>query len=84
MSLRQSRLGPLAEVNDDGPGIPEAERAHVFKRFYRLESSRSTSGSGLGLALVAAVADLHGAAIALSDNAPGLAVALQFHDGKPR
>jgi len=65
-------------VSDDGPGIPEAEFEHVFKRFYRLERSRRTPGNGLGLSLVAAVARLHGAHIALSDNGPGLKVKLQF------
>ena len=61
-------------VEDDGPGIPEAERGNVFRRFHRLDAARSTPGSGLGLALVRAVADLHGMAIALEDAAPGLRV----------
>jgi signal transduction histidine kinase len=78
LSLRKGEQGPLAEVADDGPGISESERGKVLKRFYRLEASRSTPGSGLGLALVAAVADLHSARIELSDNGPGLKVALQF------
>ena len=51
------------EVEDDGPGIPEAERGKVFDRFYRLDHSRSTAGSGLGLALVKAIAGLHGLSI---------------------
>ena len=59
-------------VTDDGPGIPEAEREKVFHRFHRLDASRSTPGSGLGLALVRAVADLHGIGIVLEDAAPGL------------
>ena len=79
-SLAHQDQGPFAEVGDNGPGIPESERRNVFKRFYRLEHSRSTSGSGLGLALVAAVADLHTARIELVDNEPGLKVALQFKD----
>lgn len=61
-------------VCDDGPGIPEDERDKVFRRFHRLDASRSTPGSGLGLALVRAVADLHGMTIALEDAAPGLRV----------
>jgi signal transduction histidine kinase len=80
LSARKGSLGPIVEISDDGPGIPEAERANVFKRFYRLESSRSTPGSGLGLALVAAVVELHGAHIALGDNAPGLKVTVQFNE----
>ena len=62
----------IIEVGDHGSGIPEAARAEVFKRFFRLDPSRGTPGSGLGLSLVAAIADLHGASIELHDNAPGL------------
>jgi signal transduction histidine kinase len=68
----------VISVTDDGPGIPADQHDHVFKRFYRLEQSRYTPGNGLGLSLVAAVAQLHGAEIALRDNAPGLAVELRF------
>jgi signal transduction histidine kinase len=68
----------ILSVSDDGPGIPTGEFEHVFKRFYRLERSRSTPGNGLGLSLVAAVARLHGASIKLIDNAPGLRVELSF------
>lgn len=64
----------VASVIDDGPGVPEAERSKVFDRFYRLERNRSTPGSGLGLALVAAIARLHGASISLADAGPGLEV----------
>ena len=63
-------------VGDSGPGIPAADRERVLKRFVRLDASRNTPGSGLGLSLVAAVAKLHGATLALSDNAPGLRVTL--------
>jgi signal transduction histidine kinase len=68
----------ILAVADDGPGIPADEFEHVFKRFYRLERSRSTPGNGLGLSLVAAVTRLHGGRIALSDNMPGLKVELIF------
>jgi signal transduction histidine kinase len=70
--------GALLAVTDDGPGVPEIERARLFGRFYRLERSRSTPGSGLGLALVAAVAKLHGAEVTLSDAAPGLSAQVRF------
>jgi signal transduction histidine kinase len=66
------------EVSDNGPGIPEQERPKVFRRFYRLEHSRTTPGNGLGLSLVAGVAELHGAHIALADAAPGLTVIIEF------
>jgi signal transduction histidine kinase len=65
-------------VADHGPGIPADEHQHVFKRFYRLERGRSTSGNGLGLSVVAAVARLHGARIEMLDNAPGLKLRLRF------
>ena len=66
------------EVGDTGPGIPVSERAHVLRRLYRLERSRTTDGNGLGLALVAAVCDLHGADLTLGDNGPGLLVRILF------
>jgi len=68
----------MIAIADNGPGIPADQRDHVFKRFYRLERSRYTPGNGLGLSLAAAVAHLHGADIALLDNAPGLVVELRF------
>lgn len=69
---------PFLLVADNGPGIPEGEREKVFKRFYRLEKSRTTEGTGLGLSLVKAVADLHGARIVLTDRSPGLTVRVVF------
>ncbi len=69
---------PVISIADDGPGIPADEYEHVFKRFYRLEQSRYTTGNGLGLSLVAAVARLHGARIEMLDNAPGLKFRLWF------
>ncbi len=63
-------------VADRGPGIPEADRERVLKRFVRLEASRTRPGTGLGLSLVAAVARLHGGRVSLADNAPGLRVNL--------
>lgn len=59
-------------VADNGPGIPKAQREQVFKRFTRLDNARSTPGNGLGLSLVKAVAELHGATVQLDDNYPGL------------
>ncbi len=59
---------PFAEVEDDGPGIPEAERAKVFDRFWRGPSS-DTRGTGLGLAIVREVADGHGARLEVAPGA---------------
>lgn len=67
-----------AVIADDGPGIPEASKERLFRRFYRLDKSRHTAGSGLGLSLVAAVARLHGIEVKLEDNRPGLKVMLDI------
>ncbi|MFO1127249.1 MAG: HAMP domain-containing sensor histidine kinase [Rhodospirillales bacterium] len=65
-------------IADNGPGIGAADRQRVLERFVRLEESRSTPGSGLGLSLVDAVARLHGAGLSLDDGNPGLRVTLVF------
>jgi signal transduction histidine kinase len=65
-------------VADSGPGIPEDDRARVVERFVRLEASRNSPGTGLGLSLVAAVAHFHNAQLLLEDNAPGLKAILRF------
>jgi signal transduction histidine kinase len=65
-------------VADNGPGIPEADRARVLERFVRLEKSRNSPGTGLGLSLVAAVARMHEAKLTLGDNNPGLKTTLSF------
>ena len=71
----------IGAVSDNGPGAPPEECERIFKRFYRLEHSRSTPGSGLGLSLVKAVADLHGIAISVRDAEPGLQIVLRFPEG---
>jgi signal transduction histidine kinase len=71
-------IGVRLAVRDHGPGIPSDEREHVLQRFYRLERSRSTPGNGLGLSLVQAVAQLHGARLTLGEASPGLSVGLAF------
>jgi signal transduction histidine kinase len=65
-------------VEDSGPGVPEKERGKLFQRLYRLEKSRTSAGTGLGLSLVKAIADLHDAHIRLEDAAPGLRVVITF------
>ena len=70
--------GPRLCVADHGPGVPEADRARVLRRFTRRDESRGGSGTGLGLSLVAAVARMHGATLVLEDNDPGLSVRLDF------
>ncbi len=69
-------------VADAGPGIPEDDRERATERFFRGEAARHTPGSGLGLALVQAVANLHGGGLALEDNRPGLRAVLRFPPSK--
>jgi signal transduction histidine kinase len=78
LRLTPRPVGAVAEVADSGSGIPVDERARVFRRFYRLERSRTTPGSGLGLSTVAAIVELHHAAIELLDSEPGLRVVIRF------
>lgn len=68
----------ITSVEDNGPGIPEEEHEKVFRRLYRLEKSRTSPGTGLGLSLVKAVADLHAGEIHLENANPGLRVIIKF------
>ena len=65
-------------VADDGPGVPREDRERITRRFVRLDHSRSSAGHGLGLALVEAVAGLHGGTVEIGDNGPGLRVTLRL------
>jgi signal transduction histidine kinase len=76
--LENSAEHSALTVADSGPGIPPEDRARVTDRFVRLESSRNSPGTGLGLSLVAAVAGLHEAELVLGDNDPGLRATLVF------
>jgi signal transduction histidine kinase len=78
LALAGSQRGPVVAVSDNGSGIPASERENVFRRFYRLERERSSPGHGLGLSLVRAIADLHGATVTLAENNPGLKVLVAF------
>lgn len=75
VSLQLDDGTPVLLVDDDGPGIPEADRARVFERFTRLSSSRTRDGdrggAGLGLALVRRIAQQHGASVRASRSPPG-------------
>ena len=79
VGLRQQGGTASLVVEDSGPGIPEAERARVLDRFYRVPDAPAR-GSGLGLAIVKTIADQHGATLLLgvSERLGGLRVELQF------
>ena len=66
--------GIALSVSDNGSGVAPADMATIFQRFYRAGEAQRSSGTGLGLALVAAIADLHGLDCRASDNGPGLSV----------
>jgi signal transduction histidine kinase len=74
--LRRNDGTAQISVSDNGPGIADSEKNKVVERFYRGDASRGTPGVGLGLSLVQAVAKLHGSALELADQNPGLRVAL--------
>jgi len=78
IALARDGAAIVVSITDRGAGIPEADRERVLRPFVRLDESRSTPGTGLGLALVRAVAELHGARLILADARPGLRVTLRF------
>ncbi len=80
LSLSVGRRSGRVEVTvaDRGPGIAPELREEVFRRFFRADHSRTTPGSGLGLSLVQAVVQLHGAEIELTDNQPGLRILMRL------
>ncbi|MGU2416477.1 ATP-binding protein [Burkholderia cenocepacia] len=82
VSARVDGTTPVLEVADDGPGIPEAERADVWERFYRGEGAQAatSSGSGLGLSIVKRIAEQHRATVSLSTTrgGRGLTVTVRF------
>jgi signal transduction histidine kinase len=78
LSLTGTPSAIRLSVGDNGPGVAPEELTKILRPFYRLEQSRSSDGSGLGLALVSAIARLHGIALELADNRPGLKVLLGF------
>ena len=69
-------------VCDHGVGVSAIDRERVVGRFVRLENSRSRPGSGLGLAMAAAIARLHHGVLRLNDNSPGLCVSLTIPEEK--
>jgi signal transduction histidine kinase len=71
-------------VADSGPGIPEEQKSKAIERFYRGDASRCTPGVGLGLSLVDAVARLHGSALLLEDNHPGLRARIVLTQDRPQ
>ncbi len=82
ISLARRDDGPVVRVEDTGPGIDQAERDAVVRRFYRSDKSRGTAGVGLGLSLVAAIVKLHGFSLDISAG-PGCVVEIVCRAGHP-
>ena len=81
--LTANAQGAEVVVSDTGCGIPAAHISRIFDRFYRVDPSRSTEGTGLGLALVKSIADLHAGSISVeSEVGRGTAVTIRF-PGQP-
>ncbi len=78
LAMHQDKSSYVLSVSDSGCGIPAEQLELVTQRFYRGDKSRQHLGSGLGLSLVQAVADYHGAALSFANNAPGLRVDVAF------
>ncbi|RJG50531.1 sensor histidine kinase [Motilimonas pumila] len=68
----------IVTISDQGSGIPDEEKEHVFQRLYRLDKSRNSEGFGMGLSIVKAIIQLHHGEIELFDNDPGLIVKITF------
>jgi signal transduction histidine kinase len=81
---RPTATGADIVVTDHGPGIPPSDRDRATERFFRGETARSTPGAGMGLALVQAVAQLHGGNLALEDAEPGLRATLSVPSAEDR
>lgn len=79
LTLRHNGAMAVLSVSDNGPGIPADRLQDVLQRYVRLDTARSTPGNGLGLSLVNAIAQLHGAGLVLEGNGPGLTVSLHFN-----
>jgi signal transduction histidine kinase len=78
LTLVSANASACVQVIDNGPGVPKPDLARVTKRFARLDSARKTSGYGLGLSLVSAVAKLHGGRLNLRNMSPGLSVTIEL------
>jgi signal transduction histidine kinase len=77
---KRTRDGISLSLADNGPGVTPQELEAIFQRFYRADAARASAGSGLGLSLVTAIAEMHGLECRASDNGPGLRVTLATAD----
>ncbi len=78
VSGQTTSAATVLRVTDDGPGLHQDDHERIFRRFFRGEKSRNSPGNGLGLALVKAIADMHGASVSVTDNHPGIIFEISF------
>ncbi len=80
IEVTSATVGNLRQliVADNGPGVPASERSRIFDRFYRVDGARAIPGTGLGLSLVAAIAELHDGRVRAIENAPGLKIVFEL------
>jgi signal transduction histidine kinase len=85
VTITRQRHVAVLTVHDDGPGIPSAERSHIFERFVRLDEARDREhgGFGLGLAIVADLCRAYGGTIEVTDGRPGTVFSVEFPVAKP-
>ncbi len=83
LQAKANDVGAIVSVQDNGQGIPTAEGERVQERFVRLEAARATPGHGLGLSLVRAIAEAHGASLTLGNARPGLLAEIHFPQRTP-
>jgi signal transduction histidine kinase len=83
--LAAQRAGPEVAivVRDNGPGVPPAELPRLTERFYRINRARNQPGNGLGLAIVSAIATLHGGRLELANAEPGLSASILLPQATP-
>jgi signal transduction histidine kinase len=78
LALERDKDQVSISIVDTGPGIPAVELAQVFQRFYRGTTAQDVAGTGLGLSLVKAVAELHGGTVEATNTGPGLTITLKL------
>jgi signal transduction histidine kinase len=82
LDARADAEGACIIVRDNGPGVPSSELPRLTERFYRVDRARHQPGNGLGLAIVAAIATLHGGVLQLTNADPGLRASIRLPAAK--
>jgi len=83
LSARSETQSTSIVIQDNGRGVPDSELPRLTERFYRVDRARSQPGNGLGLAIVAAIATLHGGKLQLANAEPGLRASIWLPEAKP-